>query len=84
MALQAEAKREPAPLEAAAATPATLKAMCMQCAAGAMTAVAGATGIRAWLASRGFSSLTPRRMRLATAALIGLALIGASVGISGT
>jgi hypothetical protein len=57
--------------------------MCMQCMAGAMTAVAGATGIRAWLASRGFSWLTPRRMRLATLSLIGLALIGASVGFSG-
>jgi hypothetical protein len=47
-----------------------------------MTTVAGATGIRAWLACSGFSWLTPRRMRFATASLIGLALVGASVGFS--
>lgn len=63
--------------------PFTLKGMCMQCAAVAMTTVAGATGIRAWLAHRGFSWLTPQRMRFATASLIGLALVGASVGFSG-
>jgi hypothetical protein len=54
----------------------------MQCAAGAMAAVGSAAGLRAWLASRGFAWLTPRRMRLATAALIGFALVGASVGFS--
>jgi hypothetical protein len=57
--------------------------MCMQCMAGAMTAVGSAAGIRAWLTSRGFSWLTPRRMRLATFSLIGLGLVGASVGFSG-
>jgi hypothetical protein len=33
---------------------------------GATTAAAGVTGIRAWLAAKGFSWLTPRSMRLAT------------------
>jgi hypothetical protein len=60
--------------------------MCVQCAAGASSAVAavgGATGLRAWLAARGFSWMTPGRMRLATISLIALALVGASVGVSG-
>jgi hypothetical protein len=48
---------------------------------GAATAAAGATGIRAWLQAKGFSWLTPRRMRFATIALIGAGLIGASVGV---
>jgi hypothetical protein len=51
---------------------------------GASAAVAGATGVRAWLATRTFSWLTPRRMRLATGALIAAAVLGASVGLSGT
>jgi hypothetical protein len=58
--------------------------MCAQCMMGATTAVAATAGIRAWLASRGFTWLTPYRMRLATAFLIGASLIGASVGLSGT
>ena len=57
--------------------------MCMQCAAGAMTAIGSAAGIRAWLASRGFAWLTPGRMRFATFSLIGLATVGASLGFSG-
>jgi hypothetical protein len=51
---------------------------------GATTAAAGATGIRAWLATQSYAWLTPRRMRFATVSLIGAGLIGASVGISGT
>ena len=62
----------------------TLSGMCAQCVMGATTAAAGATGIRAWLATRTYSWLTPRRMRFATMALIGSGLIGASVGLSGT
>jgi hypothetical protein len=51
---------------------------------GATAAVAATTGMRAWLANKGFSWLTPRRMRLATISLIVVGLIGASVGLSGT
>jgi hypothetical protein len=48
---------------------------------GAATAAAGATGIRAWLATRGFSWLTPRRMRFVSISLIGVALLAASLGL---
>jgi hypothetical protein len=51
---------------------------------GAATAAAGATGMRAWLAARGFSWMTPARMRAVTIALIAIALVAASVGLSGT
>lgn len=60
--------------------------MCVQCAAGATTAAAavgGVTGIRIWLAAKGFAWLTPARMRLATGTLTVVGLIGASVGLSG-
>lgn len=56
-----------------------MEAMCAQCMAGAMTAVAGATGIRAWLATRAFGWLTPSRLRAITFALIGTALIASMV-----
>jgi hypothetical protein len=51
---------------------------------GATTAAAGVTGMRAWLVAKGFSWMTPRRARLATISMVGLGLIGASVGLSGT
>jgi hypothetical protein len=55
--------------------------MCTQCVMGAATAAAGATGMRAWLASRRFAWMTPRRMRLASASLIAVALLAASLGL---
>ena len=55
--------------------------MCAQCMMAATTAAAGATGIRAWLATRRFRWLTPRRMRFASIALIGVALVAASLGL---
>jgi hypothetical protein len=58
--------------------------MCAQCMMGAATAAAGATGMRAWLAARGFSWMTPARMRAITIALIAIALVAASVGLSAT
>jgi hypothetical protein len=58
--------------------------MCMQCMAGAMTATAGAAGIRAWLATRAFAWLTPRRLRALTIALIGAALLASTVLVSGS
>jgi hypothetical protein len=44
--------------------------MCVQCMAGAMTAAAGATGVRAWLAMRFGHLMTPRRKKAMSAALI--------------
>jgi hypothetical protein len=58
--------------------------MCAQCMMAATGAAAGATGIRTWLATRGYSWLTPRRMRVATVAMIGAGLIAASLGLSST
>lgn len=58
--------------------------MCAQCMMAASTAAAGATGMRAWLAAKGFSWLTPRKMRFATMGLIGAGLVGSAVGLSGT
>ena len=40
--------------------------------------------MRAWLVAKGFGWMTPRRTRLATIAMVGAGLIGASVGLSGT
>ena len=57
--------------------------MCTQCSMGAITAVAGASGIRAWLAMKAFSWLAPRRMRAATISLGVAALVGSSLGLSG-
>jgi hypothetical protein len=48
--------------------------------AAAATAAAGASGMRAWLAARGFSWLSPRRLRLITGFLFALALIFAAIG----
>lgn len=58
--------------------------MCMQCMAGAMTATAGAAGIRAWLATRAFGWLTPKRMKAITMVLTGAVLIASAVLVSGT
>jgi hypothetical protein len=58
--------------------------MCMQCMAGAMTATAGAAGIRAWLATRAFGWLTPRRMKAITIGLIAVALLASTVLIGGS
>ncbi len=58
--------------------------MCMQCMAGAMTAGAGATGIRAWLATRGYAWLTPRRLKAATVALVAAGVVVASVALGGS
>jgi hypothetical protein len=44
--------------------------MCMQCMASAMTAGAAATGMRAWLATHQPKWMTPRRLKLATGAIL--------------
>jgi hypothetical protein len=56
--------------------------MCAQCMLGASTAAAGVTGMRAWLAAKGFSWMTPGRLRFVTVSLVFLGLGAASVGIS--
>jgi hypothetical protein len=48
-----------------------------------MTLGAGVTGTRAWLNAKGFSWMTPRRMRVATLSLIVAGLIGSAVGFHG-
>jgi hypothetical protein len=58
--------------------------MCMQCMMGAMTATASATGVRAWLAQRGWHWMTPRRMRYVTVALLGAALVVSAVSFGGS
>ena len=57
--------------------------MCAQCMIGATTAAAGATGARAWLATRGYAWMTPRRLRFATGSLIGAGAAVAAVGLGG-
>jgi hypothetical protein len=54
--------------------------MCMQCMAGAVTAVGAASGARAYLGTRRFRWLTPRRLRLLTVAL-GVAAVAASATV---
>ncbi len=49
-----------------------------------VTAAAGVTGIRAWMGAKGFGWMTPRRMRFATVSMVVAAVVGSSVGLSGT
>ena len=58
--------------------------MCAQCMIGASTALTGAAGMRAWLATRGFAWLTPGGMRAVTIALLAAGVVGSSVGLSGS
>jgi hypothetical protein len=58
--------------------------MCMQCVAAAMGAGATASGTRAFIASRHFSWLTPRRLRLLTIALLATALLASATLVSGS
>lgn len=59
-----------------------LAAMCAQCMMTAASAGAAATGARAWLATRGWSWITPTRLRRATAGLV-LVAIAAAATVSG-
>jgi hypothetical protein len=49
-----------------------------------MTAAAGATGLRSWLAARGFTWMTPARLKRVTLALFVAAFGVSSIGISGS
>lgn len=53
--------------------------MCVQCIAGAMTAGAAATGVRAWLVVHAGAWLTPRRKRALTGALMVGGVLAAGV-----
>jgi hypothetical protein len=57
--------------------------MCAQCMATAAAAVGGATGLRAWLAARGWPWVTPRRLRRFTFAVCAAAVVAAAT-LSGT
>jgi hypothetical protein len=54
------------------------------CAGCAITAAAGASGTRAWLQTRDWSWLTPRRLRRVTIGLCAGALAVSTVGFSGS
>jgi hypothetical protein len=49
-----------------------------------MTAIAGATGVRTWLQTRGWTWLTPARLRRATVFAFVAAVLVSSVGVSGS
>jgi hypothetical protein len=49
-----------------------------------MTAMAGASGLRAWLQTRGWTLLTPRRLRRITIAAFAVATLVSTVGLSGS
>lgn len=57
--------------------------MCMQCMAGASVAVGSASGMRAWLAMRGWAWLTPKVMRRITIGLMSAAVLASSVLVPG-
>jgi hypothetical protein len=58
--------------------------MCMQCMAGAMTAVGAASGTRAYLGSRAFSWLTPGRLKALTVTLAVAALVASATLVTGS
>lgn len=57
--------------------------MCVQCMAGASVCVGSASGMRAWLATRGWSWLTPRAKKRMTVALMVAAVVASSLLASG-
>jgi hypothetical protein len=59
--------------------------MCAQCMATAAAAAGGATGLRAWLAARGYSWLSPTVLKRVTIGLIVVAfVVAATVSGSGS
>jgi hypothetical protein len=49
-----------------------------------MSAMAGASGLRAWLQTRGWTFLTPERLRRVTVAAFAIAVVVSTVGLSGS
>jgi len=58
--------------------------MCMQCMASAMTAVGAASGTRAYLGSRRYVWLTPKRLRAITILLAIGAVLASPTLVSGS
>jgi hypothetical protein len=58
--------------------------MCMQCMASAMTAVGAASGTRAYLCSRRYAWLTPKRLRTITTLLAISAVVASATLVSGS
>ena len=58
--------------------------MCVQCAATAAVTVGTASGLRAWLRARRGAWLTPWRMRVATVALLSLAVLASGLALAGS
>jgi hypothetical protein len=56
----------------------------MQCLATAMTAGAAATGMRAWIASHTPHWMTPRRLKITTAAILAVGVLAAGSHITST
>jgi hypothetical protein len=56
--------------------------MCMQCMATAMTTGAAATGMRAWLATHQPGWMTPRRLKLATAAILAVGVLASGAHLA--
>jgi hypothetical protein len=52
-----------------------MAAMCIQCAAGAMTAVAGASGARLWVEARVPGLMGPRTKKVVRRSLVGVGLL---------
>jgi hypothetical protein len=58
--------------------------MCAQCMGTAMAAVGTASGLRAFVAARGFGWLTPRRLRALTFVLAFAAVLASATLVSGS
>jgi hypothetical protein len=58
--------------------------MCMQCMATAMTAGAGVSGTRAYIAHKHFAWVTPRRLRAITISLTSAGLLASATLVSGS
>lgn len=56
--------------------------MCVQCMAGAATAMGGATGVRAWLATRTW--ITPKALRRWTIGLLGAGVVASATLVGST
>ena len=56
----------------------------MQCMMGAMTSTAAATGVRAWVATREWSWLTPQLLRRVTLVLLVAAFVMSATVMSGS
>jgi hypothetical protein len=55
--------------------------MCAQCMATAATVAGSAAGMRAWLATSPRAWITPRRLRFASAVLVVMVFVAASIRI---